>query len=121
MEGMGQHISYSVAKWSDINIKEKIAIVSACVTLFIGWLLVCIGFMIHPQGEVHDSVLWILGQALIYSASVFGLAGYMTSQVFTMKRDINDHLHRMEELQIERERLRNGVDYGEVPSKENDE
>lgn len=116
-----QHINYSAAKWSDINIKEKIAIVSACVTLFVGWLLVSIGFMIHPQGEVHDSVLWILGQALIYSASVFGLAGYMTSQVFTMKRDINDHFRQMEELQLERERLRNGVDYGEVPTvKENE-
>lgn len=116
-----RHINYTAAKWCDINIKEKIAIVSACATLFIGWLLVSIGFVCEPQGEVHDSVLWILGQALIYSASVFGLAGYMTSQVFTMKRDINDHFRQMEELQLERERLRNGIDTGELPNKENDE
>lgn len=108
-------LTYNKVTWSDVNIKEKIAIVSACLTLMIGWTLVTLGFLFEPQGEISDSVLWILGQALIYSASVFGFAGYMTSQVHAFKTDINEHLQKMEELQIEREKLRNNIDEGEIP------
>lgn len=122
-EAMKEYTSYKPVKWRDINIKEQIAIISACAVLCIGWTLVTIGFLLSPQGEVHDSVLWILGQTLIYAASVFGLAGYMSSQVFSMKKDINDHFRQMEQMQIEREqmqlerdRLRQGIDYGETPN-----
>lgn len=56
--------------------KSTIAVVSACVMLAFGILLTTIGFFVNPLGEVSDSVLWILGQALIYAGSIFGIATY---------------------------------------------
>ena len=56
--------------------KSTIAVISACVMLVFGILLTTIGFFVNPLGEVSDSVLWILGQALIYAGSIFGIATY---------------------------------------------
>lgn len=56
--------------------KSTIAVISACVMLAFGILLTTIGFFVSPLGEVSDSVLWILGQALIYAGSIFGIATY---------------------------------------------
>ena len=56
--------------------RSTIAVITACVMLTFGILLTTIGFFVNPLGEVSDSVLWILGQALIYAGSIFGIATY---------------------------------------------
>ena len=56
--------------------RSTIAVITACVMLTFGILLTTIGFFVSPLGEVSDSVLWILGQALIYAGSIFGIATY---------------------------------------------
>ena len=56
--------------------KESITVWSAIVMLFFGCSLTLAGFIISPVGEVHDSVLWILGQTLIYSGGALGIANY---------------------------------------------
>lgn len=81
-------------KWNELNIKEKLAIISAIVAFIIGWGLTIAGFIIEPTGEVADSVLWILGQALIYSASVFGVSAYFNSESVKLKKDIKMYVNR---------------------------
>ena len=61
--------------------KENLAVLTACVMLFFGIILTAIGFALKPTGEVHDSVLWILGQSLVYAGSIFGVATYMKGVV----------------------------------------
>ena len=61
--------------------KENLAVVTACVMLLFGIILTAAGFVIDPTGEVHDSVLWILGQSLVYAGSIFGVAAYMRGVV----------------------------------------
>lgn len=56
--------------------KENLAVVTACIMLFFGITLTAIGFFIDPTGEIHDSVLWVLGQSLIYTGSIFGVVAY---------------------------------------------
>lgn len=84
-------------KWSDLSVKEKSAIVSAYIAFLFGWGLTIAGFIVEPLGEVADSILWILGQAMIYAASVFGLASYFTSETRQMKRDMNDMMLRLKQ------------------------
>lgn len=64
--------------------------------LAFGVVLTTIGFFIEPTGEVHDSVLWVLGQTLLYSGGALGIANYA-------KQSARDAVQEMEE---ERERLR---------------
>ncbi len=83
-------------RWKELDIKTKVAYVSAIVAFVAGWGLTIAGFCVPPVGLVSDSVLWILGQALIYSASVFGVALYTTGAVKSMKREIREYEQRAE-------------------------
>lgn len=79
-------------KWSNLDIKEKLAIITAIMAFLLGWGLSIAGFWIPPVGDVADSVLWILGQALIYAASVFGVTSYFTAESVKLRRDIDRHV-----------------------------
>lgn len=85
-------------KWANLGIKEKIAIVSAIAAFVLGWGLSIAGFWIPPVGEVADSVLWILGQSLIYAASVFGITGYFTSENIKIRHEIDKRFERIEHM-----------------------
>lgn len=103
--------------FKDLNIKEKLAIISACVAFTVGWgLTICAAFV--PLLLSEQGILWILGQALIYSASVFGLGMYFKAESVQMKHDINRHMEQMERLSIQREKLRKGMDVEEMPNEE---
>ena len=49
----------------------------ATATLVAGWSLTVAAFIIDPTGQVHDSVLWVLGQALTFSGSLLGAKSYI--------------------------------------------
>lgn len=46
---------------------------SAVVMLTWAATLTSVGFAISPSGEIHDSVLWVLGQAFLYAGGIFGI------------------------------------------------
>lgn len=82
--------------WSDLNIKEKIAIISAVLAFVAGWGLTIAGFVLPPLAEISDAVLWVLGQSLIYAASVFGVTSYFSAETAKMKHDIREQILRMQ-------------------------
>lgn len=83
-------------KWRDLDIKNKIAFTTAICAFLIGWGLTIAGFIVPPLGVVSDSVLWILGQALIYAASVFGVGMYVGGEVKRMKGEISRFMRNEE-------------------------
>lgn len=107
--------------WTTLNIKEQIAIISACVAFVLGWAMSIGAFFVPPVGEVADSILWILGQALLYSSAVFGVSAYFRSEAVQLRRDMDRHLEHMERMQIQREKLRMGQDVEEIPKQEDEE
>ena len=74
--------------------KSTIAVISACVMLIFGILLTTIGFFVKPLGEVSDSVLWILGQALIYAGSIFGIATYTKGVIREQVSDLEERYRK---------------------------
>lgn len=82
--------------WKDLNIKDKLAIVSACIAFTVGWTLTCLAAFV-PLLLSEQGILWILGQALIYSASVFGLGMYFKSETVQLKQDVRRYMRRMKE------------------------
>ena len=105
--------------FKDLNIKEKLAIISACAAFTLGWLLTGMAAFV-PLLLSEQSILWILGQAMTYSAAVFGVSMYFNAEARIMKHDINKHIEHMERMQIQREKLRKGIDVGEIPLNEED-
>ena len=74
--------------------KDSIAVVSACVMLIFGITLTAIGFAIEPTGDVSDSVLWILGQSLIYAGGIFGIATYTKGVIREQVSDLEERYKR---------------------------
>ena len=105
--------------WSDLNIKDRLAIVSACIAFTVGWTLTALAAFV-PLLLSEQGILWILGQSLVYSASVFGLGMYFKSETVQMKHDVDRHIRHMERMSLERERLRNGIPIDDIPDKEDD-
>lgn len=84
--------------WKTLDIKTKIAYVTAIIAFVAGWSLTVAGFIVPPLGAVSDSVLWILGQALIYAASVFGVGLYVTGSVKTMQTSLRQFMRQEKQL-----------------------
>lgn len=105
--------------FKDLNIKEKLAIVSACAAFVCGWALTGIAAFV-PLLLSEQSILWILGQSLTYASAVFGVSMYFSAESRQMKHDISKHIEKMERLQIEREKLRKGIPIDDIPE-DNDE
>lgn len=106
-------------KWVDLSIKEKLAIGSACLAFLAGWILTGIAAFV-PLLLSEQGILWILGQSLVYSASVFGVSLYFRAESVQMKHDIERYFDRKERLQLERMKIRKGIDVGEIPLNEED-
>ena len=100
--------------WKDLGIKEKLAMISACAAFCMGWILTGLASFV-PLLISEQGILWILGQSLIYSASVFGISAYFKSETYQLKKDMDKHLERMERMQMQRIRLAKGEDVDEIP------
>lgn len=77
--------------------KDSLGVISACVMLIFGITLTAIGFAIAPLGEVSDSVLWILGQSLIYAGGIFGIATYTKGVVDRRIDEWKDEVRKSKE------------------------
>lgn len=62
---------------SKMTVKDAIAYTTSILAFIIGWGVTIAGFIIPPVGDIADSVLWVLGQSLIYTSSILGVSMYM--------------------------------------------
>ena len=73
------------------NTKDTVAVVSAVSMLVFGALLCIVGFFVNPIGIIDNSVLWVLGQCLMYAGGIFGISMYV-------KKEVQDELrHRFKD------------------------
>ena len=75
--------------------KENLGIWTALAAFGAGWGLTISGFIVEPVGEVADSVLWILGQSLLYAGSVFGITSYFGAEQKKLRKDIQNFAFRL--------------------------
>lgn len=73
---------------------ERAAYITAIVAFVAGWGLTVAGFIVPPTGEISGSVLAVLGEAMIYAASVFGITSYFRNQMRQFKQDTRTYLER---------------------------
>ena len=95
-------------KWSDLGIKEKLAVGSACVAFVLGWSITGIAAFV-PLLISEQGVLWILGQSLVYTASVFGVSMYFKSESIQLKHDIDRHLEHVEMMRLKEKAIDKGL------------
>ena len=76
--------------------KQKAAYATAIVAFIVGWGLTIAGFLVPPLGEVSGSVLAILGEAMVYAASVFGVTLYFNHQMERFRIDAKRYIDKTE-------------------------
>ena len=67
--------------------RQRAAYWTAIIAFVIGWGLTIAGFIVEPLGEVSGSVLAVLGEAMVYAASVFGVTLYFNHQMQKFRAD----------------------------------
>ena len=68
--------------------KSTAQTVSAFLMLLSGVALNVASFAVPPVGELSNSVMTYMGEALIYAASVFGLTVYVNSCMARLERRV---------------------------------
>ena len=74
--------------------KQKAAYITAIISFLAGWGLTIAGFVLPPKGEVSNSVLAVLGEAMVYAASVFGVTLYFQNQMAKFRHDSRQYIDR---------------------------
>lgn len=97
-------------KWGDLSIKEQITYIVAFLAFILGWTLTILGFYVPPVGEVADSVLFILGESLIFVSSIIGVTSYFNSEARNLRHSVHSRMNEIEQGMIEREKIRNGIE-----------
>lgn len=91
---MSNEIKNKVEK---MTMKEKIAY-GTCIAAFIfGWGLTIAGFIVPPMGVVSDSILWILGQSLLYCGAVVGISSHYGTEVKKFEKKVSDYVKQQTE------------------------
>lgn len=80
-------------KWNNQS-KEIVAHIAAGLLLIFGMAMVIAGFIVPPSGEVHDSILWVFGQTLVFSGAVLGISLHMDNSVKTIESKLEEKLHK---------------------------
>ena len=72
------------------NIKE----LTALFALLFGFGLSLAGFIVDPKGIVDQSVLWILGQCLLYAGSIYGISTHFQKKQEELENKIDKRLKK---------------------------
>lgn len=90
--------------------RDTITVWSAVAMLFFGCTLTTIAFFVNPLGEIHDSVLWVLGQCFLYAGAALGIAAYAKT---TAMHEVDE---RFKEYERRHRFPQQMDDYGTAPS-----
>ena len=72
--------------------KENIQLLSAIAMLFGGFALAVAGFIVPPTGQIHESVLGIFAECLIYAGSIFGVTIYIQTKYSELRSYLDKKL-----------------------------
>ena len=72
--------------------KENIQLLSAVAMLFGGFALAVAGFIVPPTGQIHESVLGIFAECLIYAGSIFGVTIYIQTKYSELRSYLDKKL-----------------------------
>ena len=80
-----------------MDTKQRTAYITAVAAFVIGWFLVIAGFYADPVGEISGSVLAVLGEAMVYAASVFGVGMYFNHRLEQLRMDTRRYIREVEQ------------------------
>lgn len=74
--------------------RENLQVGSALGMLALGMALTVAGFIVSPLGEIHESVLGLFAECLIYAGSIFGVAIYIQTKYAELRAYVEERTRR---------------------------
>lgn len=62
-----------------------------------GFLLAVVGFIVPPTGQIHESVLGVFAECLIYAGSIFGVTIYIQTKYTELRSYLDSKLKEEQE------------------------
>lgn len=62
-----------------------------------GFLLAVAGFIVPPTGQIHESVLGVFAECLIYAGSIFGVTIYIQTKYTELRSFLDSKLKEEQE------------------------
>lgn len=56
----------------------RLQIIAAFISLAAAIIITAVAFIVDPTGQIHDSILYVIAQFLILTASLFGVGAFFT-------------------------------------------
>lgn len=75
-------------EFDKLTFKEMMLHAIGTLTLAASFVLLYLGMLIPPEGEIHDSVLTAFGISLLFVASIYGISAFFVSNLISFKRSI---------------------------------
>ncbi len=72
-------------EFDKLTFKDVFVFVIAAITIAAGFVLLFMGLLIPPRGEIHDSVLMAFGLILVFVGSMLGFSMNINSKLSTLK------------------------------------
>ena len=84
----------SKPKWSDLSFKDKLSSVLCLSSFWVGVILIFVGLLLPPIGEVSGSVLTGVGFFLTFCGSLIGINNHYKFETQKMKADVESAIEK---------------------------
>ena len=81
--------------------REELGYWFAGISMALGFAITIAGFIVPPLGIVHDSILWILGQCLLFTGAIIGVDLHVKDSVGRAMDDVRRQVEERKHNNIE--------------------
>lgn len=83
--------------WSQLTFRDKVAYIVTCAAFTIGAALAVAGLIIPPMGEVHPSVITLVGLFLSFCGALLGISHHFENELEKFKNETLSSINKFKE------------------------
>lgn len=90
---MDNNINIEVRNWSELSYRDKVAYSVTIGAFVIGVALSITGLIIPPTGEIHPSVITLVGLFLSFAGALLGISHHFENELGKFKASVEQKLN----------------------------
>lgn len=79
-------------EWCNMGIKDIILYSLAIISFFAGFTLLFLSFFTPPKGIIDNSIIFVSGEALVFTATVLGIGQHYKHELNKFKARVNSRI-----------------------------
>lgn len=81
--------------WKELGIRIRVSIGCAVFSIFCGFLLTFLSFFMSNDHTVDNSVLFVLGESLVFTGSILGVSIHVNEEEKRLREDISKYIDKI--------------------------